>query len=88
MKNFLSKIGSIIQENTKDPYKSVAHFIRSGATSIIMMVTAGFFLAPFFRYFGMAVNYSLVDELIILAIAIIALYVSKLFIKEWGRLSE
>lgn len=82
MNKIISWLGDLITKNTKDPFKSPAHFMRSGAASVIMMVAASLVLVPIFHYFGRATNYHLVDELITLVVAIVALYISKLFIKE------
>lgn len=82
MKYFLHLLYNFVANNTKDPYKSIAHFARSGATSVIIMICSGFLISPIFRYFGGATNYKVVDEIIILATATVVLLISKAFIKE------
>lgn len=82
MNQFFLWLGAKITGNTKDPFKSPVHFIRSGATSVIMMTTASIILMPFFHYFGRATNYRLIDAVITLVVAVVVLFISKLFIKE------
>lgn len=82
MKNFFRMLGQFIVDNTKDPWKSPAHFLRSSATSVITMEIAGFLLFLIMSYFGYGTNYRFIDELLVLSIATACLYLSKLFIKE------
>lgn len=84
MTAFLSKLWLFFSLNTANPFKSVAHFFRSGATFSLAMSLFEIIMLPIGRLMNpsFASNWNLTDFLIISAVSAVVLYISRLFIKE------
>lgn len=80
----MSKILDLISQNSADPFKSVWHFLRSWATFLIVSILPSFIIVPLGRLVNrsFASNWTIIDALVILAVAITVLIVSRLFIKK------
>jgi hypothetical protein len=84
MNKFLSELWLFFSLNIADPFKSVAHFFRSGATFSLAMSLFEVIMLPIGRLMNPSFgsNWSLFDITVIAGVSAIVLFISKLFIKE------
>lgn len=82
LRTLLSQFNKFIYENSKDPFKSVAHFFRSGAVSLMMLALFSIIALMVMKFAGQATNWTFFDALVEFFVGLVLFFVSKSFIKE------
>ena len=82
LRTLFAQIGPFIYKNSKDPYKSIAHFFRSGAVWVMIMNIIMTLFLVVTKFTGQTTNWTFFDVVVEFVVALVVFFISKSFIKE------